>query len=193
MTKKADGYATTDEAAAAINTLASSDYKKLMWAATYWWSRRRIQHRWAEPDDLLHEAVVLTLKGTKRWRKSEVGIVKHLDRAIENISGHLAGKGLTHAAACEAIKATTPSSTRGQSIEDTVAARDELELVTALFKDDQEALQLLMLKAREKSASEVRKELGMSNRAYDTVTKRIRRRLRRELPKLEIGYEAAKA
>lgn len=111
MTKCGSEYATPEEVANAINELTSADYKKLMWAATDWWVRRHLQSRWAEPVDLLHDAVTVTLMGKKHWRKSSVTIVKHLNRAMENISGHLVAKGLKHQAMCDTVDITQAART----------------------------------------------------------------------------------
>ena len=56
-------------------------------------------------------------------------------------------------------------------------ARDALAGVLTLFAEDEDALRVIRLKGDDLSASEIRRELGMSKMKYDTVTKRIRRRV----------------
>ena len=54
---------------------------------------------------------------------------------------------------------------------------ETLDNVVAFFADDERALQLIHLKGKDFSASEIQRKLGMSKTEYDTVTKRIRRRI----------------
>ena len=96
-------YASSDAVASAIQSLSDTDIKKLMIIATSFWRRRKLQSRWADPADLLHDAMLLTLQKTRRWRNSSVDIAHHLDRVMESISGHLARHGLTDTVAREAV------------------------------------------------------------------------------------------
>ena len=61
--------------------------------------------------------------------------------------------------------------------------RDELENLLALFAEDEIALKLLRLKSHGFSASEIQQELGIEKKQYETVTKRIRRRIVKHLAK----------
>ena len=86
-----DKYCTQAEGQAALAALTDEDFAKLERAAAFFWSQRRIRDGWGNPEDLLHEAIVQTLTGTKRWRRG-VAFPYHLKRAIENIAGHTAGR-----------------------------------------------------------------------------------------------------
>ena len=58
-----------------------------------------------------------------------------------------------------------------------------------MFKDDNDALRVIQMKARGRTASEIRRELGMSEKDHDTVTKRIRRRFAKSSRMPEIDDE----
>ena len=173
----ADEYASPDAASDAIQALTDSDHKKLMIIATSFWNRRRLQSRWAEPADLLHDAMLLTLQGKRRWRRGKVDVLHHLDRTMESLSGHLARKGETDNRAREAIKANSTASTKATGIQSQISAREELGFILALFSDDQTALSALELRAAGYSASEIRAKLGIGCTAYETICRRIRRKL----------------
>ena len=186
MSRHSSEYATPSEVAHAINSLTAADYKKLMWVATHWWIRRCLQTRWADPADLLHDAVAATLAGRKHWRKASVPIAKHLSRAMDNISGHLVAKGIKHTAACDAIGREHQDATSGGMIQNGVAAREELGIIHDIFSGDTQALELVRLKALGKTASEIRAQMGIDNTQFDTVTKRIRRKLAKAFEQLEV-------
>ena len=61
--------------------------------------------------------------------------------------------------------------------------RDELKDLLDLFDGDEIALKLLRLKGDGFSASEIQLELGIEKKHYETVTKRIRRRVIKYLAK----------
>lgn len=173
-TKASAQDATVQEARNAIENLRKSDFAKLMIIARSF-TRARLQGDVVEPADLLHEAIAKTLDGRRRWRRS-VSIVKHLDRVMESDSGHIAEqrtRDATRAQECVPRSGVFPV----PSPETILHAREELDNVFALFADDKIALRLLRLKSEEYSASEIQRTLGMSRTEYDTVTKRIRRRL----------------
>ena len=60
---------------------------------------------------------------------------------------------------------------------DVVLAREELARIEGLFEQDQEALDVLRCRAIELSPSETCTRLGIERSRYDTVNKRIRRKL----------------
>src|SRR5579871_5279143 len=82
-------YATGEEVEAAIKSLTDTDHTKLMLIAESFCRRRKFSSSVLEPKELLGEAVLKTLQLRKKWNK-QISMVKHLDRAMENISGHLA-------------------------------------------------------------------------------------------------------
>jgi len=185
-------FASLAEVSSALDSLSDADHTKLMIAARSWWRHRSLQPRWAEPEDLLQDAVTLTLAGIRRWRKGSVSMVRHLDRTMESISGHLVAKGINHTRACDDLKVTDQVSTRPAAIPDRVAAREDLASVYDLFSDDREASRLVALRAAGKSASEIRAELGIGMTDYETICKRIRRTFAQSSRIQEIRDERAR-
>ena len=136
----------------------------------------------SDPDDLLQEAIVRTLRGTRRWRRS-VTIIKHLVRTMESISweAHRARSAQPHAWAEDAVEdiepGDRPADSDGSIVVDVLLAREELAQVESLFEHDQEALEVLRCRSIELSPSETCEKLGMERSRYDTVNKRIWRKL----------------
>ena len=180
LTSESTRYATREEAHDAIQDLQELDFAKLMVIARSFARKRRLAAVDAEPDDFLQEAITKTLDGRRRWRR-EVSIIRHLDRVMESDSGHLAERreletkrGREHMYDPDLLP--EPASVE-PSPEARVRDRDALDDVLASFAGDAQALQLIRLKGDDLSASEIRRQLGMSKTEYDTVTKRIRRRV----------------
>ena len=168
-----DQYATSQEARTAIEHLQNTDYTKLMLIARSF--AIRLRGTVANPEDLVQEAFVKTLDGRRRWKRS-VSILKHLDRVMESDSGHMAEKRVAHGTS-QPLEGQAEPAARLPDPETRLIAHDELDELLALFTEDKTALELLRLKGDGLSASEIQCELGMGKTQYDTVTKRIRRRL----------------
>ena len=171
-------FATLQEARSAIEDLQNTDYKKLMRIARYF-AENRLENTIVEPDDLLYEAIVKTLDGRRRWNR-RVSIIKHLDRVMESDSGHEADKRAARGFS-QLSEDSIESADQKPSPETRLLVLDELEGALELFAGDEIALKLLRLKSDYLSPSEIRLELGMSKVEYDTVTRRIRRRLAKYL------------
>lgn len=171
-------FATPQEARSAIEGLQNTDYKKLMLIARYF-ANDRLQGTVVEPGDLLYEAIVKTLDGRRRWNR-RVSIVKHLDRVMESDSDHEANK-RTARSFSQLSEDSIESADQQPSPETRLIVLDELEDVLEHFAGDEIALKLLRLKSNYLSPSEIRLELGMSEVEYDTVNKRIRRRVAKYL------------
>lgn len=178
-----DGYFSPEEAAEAIAGLdakGKATLRKL--ARSYWEDRMSGPNAASEPDDLLQEAIVRTLQGSRRWRRS-VTIIKHLVRTMESISweAHRARTARPHAWAEDAVEEIDPGDRPADSDEsvvvDVVLAREELAQIESLFEHDQEALEVLRCRSIELSPSETCKKLGIERSRYDTVNKRIWRKL----------------
>ena len=175
-TRLGDGeeqYATSQEALTAIKHFQNTDYTKLMLIARSF--AIRLRGTVADPEDLVHEAIAKTLDGRRRWKRS-VSILKHLDRVMESDSGHMAEKRAAHSTS-QFLEGQAEPAARLPDPETRLTALDELDDLLALFTKDQTALELLRLKGDGFPASEIQRELGMGKTQYDTVTKRIRRRL----------------
>ena len=167
-------FATPRQAQEAIANLRPTDHAKLMLIARGF-VRSRLQGMSVDPEDLLQEAVVKTLDGRRRWNLT-VTIIKHLDRVMESDSGHIAQKRLAHGITALPDNHAEPAAQR-PSPEDQLRVLDELDSVFALFADDPSALALLRLRGNGLPASDIQRDLGMGKTEYETVNKRIRRRL----------------
>ena len=163
-------FATVEEARGAIQGLQPADHVKLMIIAKFF-AGLRIVGSVIEPEDLLHDAIVKTIDGTRRWNK-KVSIIRHLDRVMESDSGHAAKK----AQRTESLEAgDVEPKAQTPSIYSQLIAKEQLEAVLPLLEGDKKALDILRLKGDGFTASEVRSKLGMSEKEYNTVSRRIRR------------------
>jgi hypothetical protein len=170
--------ATAPEVEKAIWELSAVDLEKLMLIANHFCFSRGLASRTMEPKELLGEAIRCTLSLQKKWRRG-ISILKHLDRAMENISGHTLDR---------AYRETAPTDNEGNvlPIEDVAVApdsvTDEVELnetyntVRGAFADDPQAWAILKLRMKQHSAEEIRKDLNLSDCEYETIAKRIRRK-----------------
>ena len=169
-------YATTEETNDAIHRLQPSDFTKLMMISRSF-VRKRFTQPLVAPEDLLQEAILRTLTGDRRWRCS-VSITRHLDRVMESVSGHVAQRDREARALIQHpdLHPTTPLH---EPRPDTrFHARAELlHNIRVCFAEDPSALRVIRLQGHGLSASEIRQELGISRTEYDTITKRIRRRI----------------
>lgn len=176
--KEESGVASEAEAREAIEGLSKADYAKLMLIARGF-ARARLRGSAVEAEDLLQEAIVKTLDGRRTWNR-RVSILKHLDRVMESDAGHIAERRDTHYSVPMAKGPDVPA-TRADDPNVRVVARQDLDNLLELFAGEKEALEVLNLKGEGFSASEIRQVLGISSTQYDTVTKRVRRRLAKHL------------
>lgn len=168
-------FATATEARDAIEGLRRPDLAKLMIIARIF-TRSSAGRPVLEAEDLLHDAIVKTMDGTRRWNK-RVSIIKHLDRVMESDAGHARAK----------AKRVKQLGEQDLELVDEAAlvlehAREQLADVLPLLANDGQAFEVLRLKGEGYSASEIRATMRFSEKEYDTVGRRIRR-LRERLVK----------
>lgn len=173
-----DAVTSASEVRAAIERLSNADYAKLMLIARSF-AKARIRGSVVEAQDLLQDALVKTLDGRRTWNR-EVSILKHLDRVMESDAGHVAERQAAQAASTM-VESTDQRASSASDPSDRLVVRQELDDCLSLFDGDVDALKVLHLKGEGLSASEIRQELGISRTDYDTVTKRIRRRIAKHL------------
>lgn len=178
-----DDYAGPEEAAEAIAGLSvkgRATLRKL--ARSYWEGRINAPNAASDPDDLLQEAIFRTLKGSRQWRRS-VTIIKHLERTMESISWQAFKARKAKAIAWtedpveEIDPGDRPGGSDGSIVLDVILAREELARIEGLFEQDPEALEVLRCRSIKLSPSETCTRLGMERSRYDTVNKRIWRKL----------------
>jgi len=177
-------YASIAEVREAINSLSDMDYVKLMIVAQYFCKQRRLRPERLEPQELLNEAIRRTLNGERRWRRGVVGIVRHLDRTMESISGHVisdlvAESDLKRAVFSEEFdtRKNVPRSTGRPQAEIRMLALEQLHEIEALFQGEPSALAVLHAKADGHSESEIMMQLGIDKRQYEAVRKKIERKV----------------
>lgn len=171
-------YATAEEVAEGLRALTDADHVKLLMVAKYFCKRRGLTTNVMEPEELLHQAVLKTLQQEKKWFKG-VSLLKHLDRAMQNISGHEVPR----------MRRIVPFPNGLQPEVDTIyeqgegdagapAERQDAEaILKEVFGTDVEARRVFEFRTAERSPSEIQAAMQMSGTTYDTTLKRIRRRI----------------
>jgi DNA-directed RNA polymerase specialized sigma24 family protein len=172
-TKADKDYATPEEVEQAVKSLTDADHVKLMMIARSFCNRRKLAMSVVEPEELLSEAIVKTCLMDKKWNKA-ISIVRHLDRAMENISGHLVGERTKIIAFPDGL---APADDEGQAQEDRGGTGKATEIVNAVFGDDKEARQVFLMRVEEVPISQILKKLDLTPSQYETITRRIRRRI----------------
>jgi len=172
-----EGFATPEEVRTAINALDPASYVKLMVIAKAF-CRRRTVGSVVEPEDLIHDAIAKTLDGPRRWNRA-VSILKHLDRTIESDSGHEVERREIRRAV--PLQEDDVAADRFSDAHAGVDTADELDQIFRLFKGDRLALDLLRLRSDGYSASEIQVELGLDETRYESLAKKIRRRVTKHL------------
>lgn len=172
---------------AEVRAITAADRKRLMVAARYWWLHFRLQSRFVEPDDLLQEAVMRVL-GERRKPPDGVPLATFLSKTMKSIASHTAGQNKRsderhlEAAALDRSPALGEGLSRGgappaATSESQVVARDSLNKFDEFLADDPELLSVLELKAQGLKPAEIKDDLGLDKKKWETVRKRALRKL----------------
>jgi DNA-directed RNA polymerase specialized sigma24 family protein len=178
---QAPAYATSAEVEAAMQALTDEDYAKLMLIAGAHCKDRRFTPSVLEPEELLAEAFKATLKPNgKRWNKS-VSFVKHMDRAMENISGHMVADRQNIVPFPDGLEPSAeqrgdPPLDAGPD-EHLMSKQETDALLRSVFGDDNEAANIFVLRAEGFAASDIQRTLRLTATSYEAITKRIRRKI----------------
>jgi len=173
-------YAGRDEVEKAIRNLSDEDHAKLLMIAKSFCRRRRFSSSVMEPEELLSEAVMKSLQLYKKWN-TKISIVRHLDRAMENISGHLAGERSKILPFPDGLRPDGP-----EPVDDEVpmlaeevaeSAEKSNQLLASVFGDDDEAKAVFVMRANESTIPEILTKHRLTEQQYETITRRIRRKL----------------
>lgn len=173
-------YASAQEARAALEGLSAVDLAKLQVIARFF-CKRRLSGTQATWEDLLHEAIVRTLSGARRWRRARVTIVQHLDRVMESLSGHLAGQDLAAEGTAQDDDPTEEPDLRHwpapfqSTVEAAASAREDRASVLEMFTGDDEALRVLECRAKGMRGEEICQALCLNKASYGTISRRILR------------------
>jgi hypothetical protein len=175
-----DQFATREEVTQAVRALSDEDHQKLILISRFWHRNRRLSRLGVDAEELLSEAYSRTLAGQRRWRKSRVGFVKHLDRTMESISGHWLEEAETMAAAKAEVRGAAVTVARRHApttfTPETVAiARMEIDALRERFAEDPQAWRVLERRAGGGTADEIQTELSLTKVEYETISRRILR------------------
>jgi DNA-directed RNA polymerase specialized sigma24 family protein len=177
-------YASQNEVDQAVNALTDADFVKLLMIARSFCKKRGLTPSVMEPKELLSEAVIKTLQMEKKWRRG-VLMVKHLDRAMENISGHLVrerkvilnfsdGLPPDHLAKDEEVAEL--------SAEQALIAKERSEeLLQKVFGDDEQARRVVWLRAEGFEPAQIIDKLDLDDQKYEAIARRIRRKIAKNL------------
>jgi len=173
-------YATCEEVRRAIKTLTDPDYIKLMMIAQSFCKNRGIPTSAMEPKELLSEAVLRTCRMDKKWNKG-ISIVRHLDRAMENISGHLVRERSKMVSFPDGLN-PEPEQGKAHAIQDgpesVMASEEETRaLIKGVFGDDHLAAQVFVMRVEGFGVPEILAKVNLTESDYEAITRRIRRRI----------------
>lgn len=172
-----------DEAHAAVAGLSDTDLARLLVAA-----QRLCAGTAYAAKELLNEAVCRVLVGDRTCRR-DLPVVATLVGAMKSIawSARVAAKtdpvALGSVGADELPGVACRERTAEEALVATANHGEQLEALEALFTDDEEAFFVVMADADGVPAEQVRRDLGMSEAAYATVRRRIRRKINKAYPK----------
>jgi DNA-directed RNA polymerase specialized sigma24 family protein len=170
--EQATEHHSLSEVREAIVGLSEADWTRLMTYARGYCSKR-IRGSVFEPEDLLQEALIRTLKPTEKRRHWKKGIpfLQHVDQALRSISSDQARKDASR---------TTSALPEDDELETHDKPREEFdaheEQVLAMFDEKPLARDIVLLQEAGLSASAIQKELGISKTDYDSTCRWIRRR-----------------
>lgn len=174
-----------DEIASAIRAFTAADWARLKLVARKYAAGRPI-----EPDDLLHEAVARAIDS--RACPAHVDVVKFLAEAMRSIA-HGEGEKAEHKLVLvpvsktggylpEALAAPDPApGAEAGLISEENAAVIRKALLT-LFDDDPQARDIVEGTMEDMTAEELRELTGLSQTAYDSKRRLIRRRIDKAYP-----------
>lgn len=178
---EAANYATSAEVEVAMQALTNEDYAKLMLIARSHCKGRKFTPSVLEPEELLGEAFKATLKPRgKRWNK-RVSFIKHLDRAMENISGHMVEQRQHIVPFPDGLEpsfeqAGEPNLDSGP--DEVLMGKQEMDgLLLSIFSDDKEAENIFVLRAEGFLSADIQKSLRLSTTNYEAIARRIRRKV----------------
>lgn len=168
-----DNFADAPRVELEIRSLSEGDWTKLGTIASYLFKVRALKNTWAEPGDLLQEAVTRTLQGERRWRLKKVSFIYHLARTMESISGHLAENRERDLRQAFRI----PAPLHSPNPEKATESKERLNILREWSAEIPHGWDVLLLKAEGKSASEIQCQLSISSAQYEATRKRIERLL----------------
>jgi DNA-directed RNA polymerase specialized sigma24 family protein len=185
IAEEAHTYMSFDELVSAIGLLGEADYVRLDKAARIYSGATEYA-----AEDLRQEAIVRSLDGTRRCPR-EVSPVVFLIGAMRSI----ASAGRVHTSKSQVVasldvlgseRPVIQVASGVRNAEDNWIAKEDaakrLAAIESLFRDDEDCLMVIMGDLDEMSAPAIRDMQGWSNKEYDTVRRRIRRKIEGAFP-----------
>ena len=132
-------------------------------------------------EDLLGEAITATLDGQRTWSEG-IDFFTHLVGCMTSISSNWRRKSQKEILVQESEAGFFDSvASQAADAERILSATEELERIRRIFAEDDEASQAVELLAQGYKGSEIKECLGLSEKEYAAVSKRIRRKLEKLL------------
>ena len=171
----------------ALNKLSDADIRRLEVIARL----RTIGLNELEWRDLLNEAVIRLLNGSRRWPQ-DVELITFLRETMRSIVSDYWRRRETSPILLETDLHQTRDDDVYSTLENAPDLKESPELqastletlanIEAVFLNDPEALYVITSMASGKSPKEIQKETDMNSTQYATIQRRIRRTLIREFP-----------
>ena len=186
MTLARRDVAIPEESAAALRRLSDGELRRLDQLARL----RVIGLHAVDRRDLLHEAIVRLLDGSRRWPR-DVSLVAFLRETMRSIASDHWRRLEEPVVMSEAELGVHQETGEGAldnaidpvaSPERRVSAAETLARIEEAFKGDENALKVMAGMAIGKSPKEIQEEAGMNKTRYASTQRRIQRGLAREFP-----------
>lgn len=158
------------ECIAAIEALSDSELRTVKgYAASRTFALRGVRY-YADAEDLLHEAIVRTLEGTRKWKPQRVDMAKHLKGCVRSIAHQYDEEGRR--------RSEKPPDEMPSEDEECLYLREMVDTARLLLKPDAVAFEVFNLLLEGHAASAVRSILNIGGKTYNAARRRITRRLR---------------
>ncbi len=180
--------ATIEESKVALRRLSDDDLCRLQQLARI----RVIGLYSVDWQDLLHEAITRLLEGSRRWPQ-DVPLIVFLRETMRSIASDHWRRQEKAVVVEESSFGVDKDTDTGYGVvtnavdplaspERWVSASETLARIEDVFRDDDDALRVMVGMASGKSPREIQEESNMNQTRYASTQRRIRRRLAREFP-----------
>ena len=181
--------ASVSEVKQAIENLSASDAARLNSSAHLRMALLGPAKGGRTAKDLLQEAIMRTLSGVRRWKPDEVEFVPFLMGVMRSISSQRAeqhqARGEITISATGSDSGNDPARVESKSNapdpERSLRAGELLAKVDDLFANDEDTFLVIQGWRDGMTGPEIQQSLGFSETKYETVARRIRRNVRKEL------------
>lgn len=130
-------------------------------------------------EELLQDALVASLPGGSHPIRSGVDCLAHLHMVVHHIARdavrRLAPHRLSDTVEVPCIDLTDPARRPAPSPDSAAIAQQETNRLFIALKNDEMAINVLQFRLEDESPQDIRETLGLDQRTYDAVVKKIRR------------------